>query len=97
MVIRTKRKPRKGEYTCRCNAYRFPHRFGGGACHGDHIPFHQWNTYFGTGACEECHANEGNSCQVVDGREDAKECPVWQEFVDYESIRLLGKFWRTDG
>ena len=28
------RAPRKGEYTCTCPAYRFPHRFGGGRCSG---------------------------------------------------------------
>lgn len=25
---------------CRCDAYKFPHRFGGGACHGPFLCVH---------------------------------------------------------
>lgn len=97
MAIRenkVKRKHRPGEYTCRCSAYRFPHRFGGGRCHGQQIVSGYWLTYFGSGDCSECNSRDENTCQVYDGVEKENECPVFQEFVDYEEIRLLGPYWK---
>ena len=71
-----------------------PHRFGGGKCTGFHVVAKQWYTFFGSGACENCTSHSDGSCQVVEGRESEKECPVFQEFVDFEEIRLLGSYWK---
>ena len=92
------RKPRKGEYTCNCTAYNFPHRFGSGKCHGNHIVREYWETYYGSsGDCEECillDTTEGyNQCQVINGIEKETECPVFQEFIQLEEINLTGKYW----
>lgn len=88
-----KRPKRKGECTCRCTAYKFPHRFGGGKCNGFYIVWNQWNTYYGSGDCENCMSknNENNTCQVVEGIERVEECEVFQEFVAYEEIKLYTK------
>ncbi len=93
-INNVRRKPRKGEHVCRCPAYRFPHRFGGGKCTGFHVVAQQWYTFFGLGACENCISNSDGSCQIVEGRESEKECPVFQELVDFEEIRLLGQYWK---
>lgn len=91
---KNRRKPRKGEFTCRCTAYKFPHRFGGGNCHGFHLISNQWFTFYGSGSCEDCNNKDENSCQVIEGIEKESECPVFQEFVELEEIKLLGKYWR---
>lgn len=54
----------------------------------------KWYTFFGSGACENCTSPSEGSCQVVEGRESEKECPVFQELVDFEEIRLLGPYWK---
>lgn len=86
-----KRKPRKGEYVCRCYAYKFPHRFGGGRCKGRNIVEDYWEAHYGTGDCSNCISYEEGICQVVDGQEEVTECPVWQEFVSYEEIKIYKK------
>lgn len=85
------RKPRKGEYVCRCRAYRFPHRFGGGRCSGSFIASQQLEQHWGGGDCASCNClstDEGPVCDVVDGREHVSECPVWQEFVQVNEIKV---------
>lgn len=89
--LKRRRRARAGEFICPCNAYPFPHRFGGGKCTGFSIIFEHWHTYWGH--CEECQncnlKNEGE-CEVMEGRERETECPVWQEFVQYNEIKLYG-------
>lgn len=89
------RKARKGEYTCNCPAYRFPHRFGGGKCTGFAVVSAHWEQYYGH--CEEClrcNLHVENQCQVVLGLEKENECPVFQEFTQNEEIKLLGDYWK---
>ena len=91
------RKHRLGEVNCTCDAYKFPHRFGGGRCIGANIPEDTWNKYWGTGPCEECMCHTisdyENICDVVDGRERVTQCPEWQDFVQYNDVRLLDTYW----
>lgn len=90
-----KRKARKGEYTCNCNAYKFPHRFGGGKCTGIIVVQGHWNTYWGSDeTCSNCNLNNAHNCEVLSGLEKETECTVFQEFIDYEEVKLLGKYWR---
>ena len=89
-----KRKPRKGEFVCKCNAYKFPHRFGGGRCNGFFVVDDYWQGHYGGGECARCNllCDDGErTCQVVDGQESVTECPVWQDFVQYNEIKLLGR------
>lgn len=88
------RKPRPGELTCNCNAYKFPHRFGGGRCRGNSIVYQAWAENFGSGPCSDCLMNMGDHCQVDQGQESPAECPIWQEQVQLEGVRLLGSYWR---
>jgi hypothetical protein len=82
------RKKRKGEYTCTCNAYNFPHRFSGGKCVGMFIIEEAYCQSNAT--CETCILNnkEGDYpyCEVQMGIEDVSQCPLWQEFKDYNEI-----------
>lgn len=86
-----RRKPRKGEHTCRCGAYEFPHRFGGGRCTGVWVAKQQWEKAWGSGECRQCHCCNRNDvvpyCEVVEGQERVTECPVFQDFVQYNEIR----------
>lgn len=93
------RKQRKGEYICTCSAYAFPHKFGGGRCHGLCIPESYWADHYGTGSCQDCvlldFVDGLPSCQVIDGLEKVTECPLWQEHVSSYEIRLHGPYWRS--
>ena len=87
------RPPRPGEVVCHCFAYRFPHRFGGGRCHGRDIVFKTWDSW----QCGDCwlqdETPEGRRCQVVDGLESETECPAWQDETASSGVRLLGPYW----
>lgn len=85
------RKPRKGEYTCRCGAYRFPHRFGGGRCTGIVIAVQTWESNWGRGICSRCNClnkTDGISCEVIEGIEDVSCCNGFIEFVTDNEIEL---------
>lgn len=79
------RKKRKGEYTCDCGSYKFPHRFGGGKCTGDSIAKDAFTNR--KRICTDCVENMGDYCAVVDGREDPENCPAFQEFVEFHEIK----------
>lgn len=46
------------------------------------------------GPCRGCHylvESDGEMrCQVMDGQEPARECPVLSEFIGFEGIQLYG-------
>ena len=83
------RKPRKGEHTCRCSAYGFPHRFGGGACTGISIVRDHWEQYYGHEEnCQHCNLLSNASCQIIEGIEHPRECAVLQEFIQDNEIHI---------
>lgn len=60
------------EITCRCSAYKFPHRLSGGKCTGS-----EWaqSYYFDIKTeCEFCNCNCDNHCDVATGQESINEC-----------------------
>ena len=65
------------QITCRCNAYKFPHRLGGGRCSGAKWAenyFYQIRT-----ECEGCNSNCETHCEVATGQESITECQaVWE-------------------
>lgn len=85
------RERRRGEYTCTCSAYGFPHRFGGGRCSGRWLVEEQWESHYGGGDCRHCNSHNTTDaipyCEVYTGGERTNECPVWQEFVRFNEIR----------
>lgn len=94
MGVRKRRKPRKGEFVCRCAAYRFPHRCMGGKCDGGTLVAktfeqQQW------GDCRDCPMYEQRECDIVctvlDGRETVWQCPVLVDFIRFEGIKLYGE------
>ncbi len=38
--------------------------------------------------------NHGDHCEVDQDQESPAECPIWQEHVQREGIRLLGSYWQ---
>jgi len=80
----SRRPRRKGEYVCTCHAYRFPHRFGGGRCGGVFLVEERFEPY----TCGRCNLLNEGQCEVLDGQEDTCECPVWQEFVERNEIKI---------
>lgn len=92
MARKQRRKKREGEYVCYCNAYPFPHRFGGGLCSGLSVVEEHWGAYYG--GCEECRGCnllDNNECQVIQGLAKPSECGVWREFVRYNEIKITGR------
>lgn len=85
------RKKRFGEYVCRCKAYNFPHRFGGGKCTGKIIAQNQFENNFPGGECANCmlknNSEEYPYCEVDRGQESFKECPVYINFIEFNEIR----------
>lgn len=81
----TRKRSRAGELTCNCDAYPFPHMFGGGRCIGKWLVTEQWESCYGIGACAECNSlgkeNGLAYCEVYEGIESVHVCPVWQDFV----------------
>jgi len=85
----TKRKHRKGEHTCDCTAYKFPHRFGGGKCTGFTIVETHWKSYYGYhNACQSCNNFKDGQCDVINGLESIKKCEVFREFINYNEIKV---------
>lgn len=74
---------RRHQVTCRCSAYDFPHRFGGGACNGIRIV----EENCGGNLCQYCHLMN-NGCEVLKGQESPKECAYVQDFIEFNEIRL---------
>ncbi len=93
------RKSRPGEVVCRCRAYRFPHRLTGGACVGVEYVEATWEANYGGGECRECRYLDDEygdrQCQVVNGAEPARACPVFQELLRANEVRLYGPAWTT--
>ena len=85
-------KPKRTQYTCQCSAYRFPHRFGGGRCNGQNLVDDYWESHWGSGECKNCNClteMDGIlSCDVYVGGDKPKECPIVQEFIYYNEIKL---------
>lgn len=90
-----KRKRRKGEYICDCKAYSFPHRFGGGKCSGYWVVKDYWEDHYGGGSCKHCNAynttDEYPHCEVVEGLERVDVCPVYDEFVNRNEIKIYSQ------
>jgi hypothetical protein len=78
------------QFTCNCNAYKFPHRFGSGKCTGAFIAQETWERNYGGGICSSCNSfnEQERRCEVVDGQESIKECEAWQEFVEFNEIKV---------
>lgn len=87
-----KSSARKGSYTCSCKAYNFPHRFGSGKCTGRNIVEETWSRNWGFGECKDCVCIEewdgALSCVVESGSESVEQCPIWQEFVLDNEIKI---------
>jgi hypothetical protein len=96
--LRRKKGRRKpvAEITCNCGAYRFPHRFGGGACTGILLAEQRWAKR----DCGDCHSIAYDSqtfaayCRVVDGGDSLEECEMLQEFMRRNEIRIRGIKWK---
>lgn len=96
------RKPRKGEITCTCRAYKFPHRMMGGACQGK-----KWVSVFWdknqSDECRQCNNyvedySNGCHCDVIMGVEPPRQCPELATYLDFEEVpvpkNLRRKSWR---
>lgn len=74
-------KRRRKQYTCRCGAYDFPHRFSGGRCQG--LWLVEPNHY-----CPSCNLLTDSGCQVINGIEHPRECPLVQDFCNHHEVKL---------
>lgn len=74
---------RRHQVTCTCQAYDFPHRFGGGRCNGLSIV----ESAIGGEHCHSCHLLNGG-CEVLKGQEHPRECPAVQDFIHYWEVKL---------
>lgn len=83
------RKPRPGEYTCNCDAYKFPHRFGGGKCTREEYATQYWETFQGAGDCFRCKCfnDQEHYCEVAQGQENASECEALQNLIRLFEIK----------
>ena len=82
------RVPRKGEFVCNCDVYKFPHRFYGGRCRGDWIPISVWHENYGGGICKTCNMNNDGFCAVVEDLDESVEGDCFMDFVHYNGITI---------
>lgn len=64
---------------CKCKAYRFPHKLGGGKCDG--LAFTEYNFQFNREHCQYCNCNSGTYCEVSTGQENLKEGECYLDAV----------------
>jgi hypothetical protein len=90
------RKKPVREFTCNCEAYSFPHRFGGGLCDGRSFVEKCWKD----GACGDCRSIDHDSqsfipyFQIIEGRECLEECEMLQEFMQRNEVHIKGVKWK---
>lgn len=77
-------KRRRRQVTCNCQAYDFPHRFGGGGCDGRGIVEENVGGYL----CQSCNLLNGGQCEVMTSQEAPRECVYVLEFCEYNEIKL---------
>lgn len=82
------RRSRKGEVTCNCKAYKFPHRMCGGKCKGIEFvaEFFNDNTWGECRSCKNFCMDDGFECQVLNGQENFWECPALAEYLDRNEV-----------
>lgn len=68
------------QLVCRCAAYSFPHRWGGGRCDGYAVALQCWNNRT---HCANCNSRSPDGCDVVRGLESASECIAVIEIKEY--------------
>lgn len=73
----------RNQVTCKCSAYDFPHRFGGGKCNGLVIVIQA----VGSDWCRHCLLNN-HGCEVLRGQENPRECPAVQDFAEYHEVKI---------
>jgi len=65
---------------CTCSAYSFPHRVGGKCDGSTFTTFYFYNIRT---ECEECGCNNGETCDVADGREIFYNAICWRDAYHY--------------
>lgn len=83
-------RAKRNDYTCRCDAYNFPHRFGGGKCSEYNFVQIFWAKFYGwTSACADCNSfvREEQRCEVLDGGNKPKWCEALIEFKDEHGLK----------
>lgn len=77
------KKKTRHQVTCKCSAYSFPHRLGGGKCTGDDWT-RSYYIYDGE-MCSSCCLNHDGQCQVSTGQESIVECDGYLEHLRSQS------------
>jgi len=70
------------EVTCKCKAYDYPHRFGGGRCNGSSLVDLIWEN--GCNDCSMKYFDDWSNrweCYVANGSEELHYCPELQNFL----------------
>lgn len=78
-------RKKRFQVTCFCDAYEFPHRFGGGKCNGFNIVESCFNS---RSLCIHCNLFSISGCEVLNGLESTKECPAVHDFLNYNEVKL---------
>lgn len=83
MILTGRNRKRTGDITCRCGAYDFPHRLGGGKCNLLSIVIERFPGNY----CSNCNLLN-NGCEVINGVESPKECHYVQELFLFNEVKL---------
>lgn len=78
---------KKFQITCRCSAYKFPHRLSSGKCNAvQWCESYYWSQHT---ECHTCNNNIYGECQVATGRESFDICPAIENCMHNEiELRL---------
>ena len=80
-------KQKTFQITCRCAAYKFPHRLGGGRCDGSNW-CEMYQIFYGSD-CKNCSIKSDGQCDVVTGRESLTQCPAYEYHMVTEQVISL--------
>lgn len=83
------------QITCKCLAYKFPHRLNGGKCTGD--TWCEWYQLYDGSMCRTCSVKSQGQCDVISGRESLTQCSAYEYHMDTQQvinlpIDLLAKY-----
>lgn len=81
-----KRRKYRKQVTCRCSAYKFPHRLSGGKCTIENYVYSYF--YEDRVLCTDCICNKTAYCEVAEGSEDVQYCAEVQELNRYYEVSL---------
>jgi hypothetical protein len=74
------------QVTCKCTAYGFPHRIGGGKCYGRGW-CESYRNFIDSSLCDGCNCFNNGECDVVNGSESFKYGECYRDEIRSQYVK----------